>query len=421
MPVILQGDSRNLAAVLSEAGIAVSSPPFVSTLGKGGETKGFHSYDGDEAYNRCKRDYVEPNSPGQLGAMPAGDAPGMVVASPPYADAKTHPSLGHPEQHCEGGDILNYCTTGARPGDERYGSTPGQLGAMPAGDAPGMCVASPPYASGTVHGDSGIDAAKLTGNTAGRNSQALTMDGYGSTPGNLGNMPPGCLVSSPPFGEGETRDRSPVQPGMVADCITRAYTQDRQGTTPGNLATMTVSSPPWENVEGANAGHKFADVEGTAERRAEGYATGRLRGHYASKQAIMAQLERENGYAYGTDPGNIGNQAGDTFWSAARTIVEQVYQVLRPGGHAVWVVKAFVRDGQIVDFPGQWQALCESCGFVTLHEHHAMLTEERGTQIGLDGNHNTKRVERKSFFRRLAESKGSPRIDYETVLCMVRP
>jgi hypothetical protein len=29
--------------------------------------------------------------------------------------------------------------------------------------------------------------------------------------------------------------------------------------------------------------------------------------------------------------------------------------------------------------------------------------------------------ERKSFFRRLAESKGSPPIDYETVLCMRKP
>jgi HTH-type transcriptional regulator/antitoxin HigA len=123
---------------------------------------------------------------------------------------------------------------------------------------------------------------------------------------------------------------------------------------------------------------------------------------------------------YDDTAGNIGNQQGDTFWSAARTIVEQLYMVLRPGAHAVFVLKAFVRNGQIVDFPGQWQALCESVGFVTLHEHHAMLTEERGTQIGLDGERHTKKVERKSFFRRLAESKGSPRIDYETVICTVK-
>lgn len=31
------------------------------------------------------------------------------------------------------------------------------------------------------------------------------------------------------------------------------------------------------------------------------------------------------------------------------------------------------------------------------------------------------RTERKSFFRRLAEKKGSPRIDHETVLVMRKP
>jgi len=38
----------------------------------------------------------------------------------------------------------------------------------------------------------------------------------------------------------------------------------------------------------------------------------------------------------------------------------------------------------------------------------------------LFGHKIVKRKERKSFFRRLAESKGSPRIDHETVLCMVK-
>ena len=85
------------------------------------------------------------------------------------------------------------------------------------------------------------------------------------------------------------------------------------------------------------------------------------------------------------------------------------------------MTKRFVRKGEIVDFPGQWRELCESVGFVTLHEHRAMLVEDRGTQIDLFGNHHTKTVERKSFFRRLAENKGSPRIDWETVHCMVKP
>jgi len=124
---------------------------------------------------------------------------------------------------------------------------------------------------------------------------------------------------------------------------------------------------------------------------------------------------------YGSTPGNIGNNTGDDFWTAARQIVDQVYASLAPGGHAVWIVKHFVKNKQRVDFPGQWRQMCEAAGFVTLHEHRAWLVEDRGTQIDLDGNHHNHKVERKSFFRRLAENKGSPRIDWETVYCMVKP
>ena len=114
---------------------------------------------------------------------------------------------------------------------------------------------------------------------------------------------------------------------------------------------------------------------------------------------------------------NLGNQRGDTFWSTAKTILEQCHQILKQGGHAIWVVKSFVRRGRIVDFPGDWQRLCESVGFKTVCIHHAMLVKEMRHQT-LFGHTEVKRKERKSFFRRLAESKGSPRIDFEVVLCM---
>jgi len=60
-------------------------------------------------------------------------------------------------------------------------------------------------------------------------------------------------------------------------------------------------------------------------------------------------------------------------------------------------------------------------GFVTLHEHRAMLVHHKGTQMTLDGGQLEIKTESKSFFRRLAEKKGSPRIDWETVWCMEKP
>ena len=345
------------------------------------------------------------------------------VSSPPYEGSIRHDAGGsHKETWINeygGGDVPPRC----------YGDNPSNLGNLTGGfDA---AVASPPYAD-SMEKPGGIDPSK-SDHIGGPHSQMNRSDTrYGGSDGQLGAMPEGefsAAVSSPPFGAAETRDRSPYQGGFVGDMMGRAYTQSRQGETDGNLGGMetraedfeaVVSSPPWENVEGSNAARKHKDPEALAEERAEGYRTGRLKGHLASKEAILRALQRENDYNYGNSPGQLGVEQADTFWSAARTIIEQVYAALVPGGHAVWVTKAFVRDGERVDFPGQWRQLCEAVGFVTLHEHHAMLVEDNGTQLGFfEDDHLV--TERKSFFRRLAESKGSPPIDWETVWCMEKP
>jgi len=124
---------------------------------------------------------------------------------------------------------------------------------------------------------------------------------------------------------------------------------------------------------------------------------------------------------YGQTDGQIGNSSSNDFWSAARQIVQQTYLALKPGGISVWVVKSFVRRKRVVNFPFQWCQLCELVGFETLHEHHAMLIQDFGTQMHLDGGETKNRRARKSFFRRLSEKNGSPEINYEVVYCMMRP
>ena len=115
--------------------------------------------------------------------------------------------------------------------------------------------------------------------------------------------------------------------------------------------------------------------------------------------------------------GNIAKEQGPTFWQAAKQILEQCHQILRPGGHAIWVCKDFVRKGKRVPFSDDWLKLCEAVGFKLVCRHKAMLLKEE-THKSLFGHDITKKTERKSFFRRLAEAKGSPRIDWEDVICM---
>jgi len=124
---------------------------------------------------------------------------------------------------------------------------------------------------------------------------------------------------------------------------------------------------------------------------------------------------------YGDSDGQLGQSSGDTFWSASRQIMQQVYAILKPGGVTIWVCKRFVRKGQIVEFSQQWAQLGLACGFESLEWIRAWLVEDRGAQFALNGDLVERKVERKSFFRRLAESKGSPRIDWEDVIVQRKP
>jgi hypothetical protein len=217
-----------------------------------------------------------------------------------------------------------------------------------------------------------------------------------------------AAISSPPFGAAETRDRSPYSPGYVADMMSRAYTQSRQGETAGNLAQLetteedlvaVVSSPPFESSVGSDDPDKRGGLYRDPRRRGDVNLTA----------------------TYGDSPGQLGAEDGETFWNAARAVVEQVFAALAPGGYAVWVTKAFVRDGERVDFPDQWRRLCEAVGFETLHKHRTWMVQEHGVQLDLFGGEEAITKQHKSFFRLLAERKGSPHVDYEVVWCMRKP
>ena len=249
-----------------------------------------------------------------------------------------------------------------------------------------------------------------------------------------------CVVSSPPF-LGSQEGASVAGPssgmwkgyekGLKAGNGSKTYesSQRAYGQTPGQLGNLkpgavdaVVSSPPFmlsdnRDVDKTPFAHKF---HGDQKYGDENPSMGGIGGDRLSENAQSNRLQHVEAI------GNLGNIVSsgnngqlinqDTFWQAAKEIVQQCHQILKPGGHAIWVVKAFVRKGKRVDFPGDWRRLCESVGFKTVCTHHAMLVKET-TDNGLFGEIKEKK-EWKSFFRRLAESKGSPAIDFEVILCM---
>ena len=256
-------------------------------------------------------------------------------------------------------------------------------------------------------------------------------ENYGDDPSNLGNLPPGNLdavIASPPYAESvNAGDGKGIAAGSIHKLDPNnpfyrpSYNKEKlnklggasYGSSPGQLGQMregsveaVVSSPPYE--ASLNSDHHGLDLE----------KCGPWRGGRTLKGKAEKLLDD---ISYHAGPDNLGNSSGDTFWSASRQILEQVFLAVKPGGHCVWVTKAYVRKSKLVDFPDQWRQLCEAVGFRTLHEHRALLVEDDGTHLTTEGGEQRMTRERKSFFRRLAERKGAPRIDWETVWCLERP
>lgn len=391
-PVIHCGDSRRLCDVLGMAQACISSPPYSEGLGHGGSSYKECGAGG----HRLKEAQVlgYGTTDGQLGSMPEGNY-SAIVSSPPFSGT---------EQPCASQtqalkDYESFKTT-----SKRDSTLTGRVGAV---------VSSPPYSDQGQQ--SGSDTpARLgilrNGVTRGGDTRFKYAD---ESTGQLGAMkegePPAAIVSSPPYSESTVVDGRSVTDAQThtrpigdMSSVDHGY-----GTTNGQLGAMVVGSPPFE---GSLPGEPRNDnsILGQQQR-----GDNRL-----GETSRTHCLGRSTEGTYGCSEGNIGNQSGETFWSASKIIVQQCHQILRDGGVAIWITKDFVRKGQRVPFSDQWLALCESLGFQLVCRHRAMLVKRGDRQKLLEGGEHQTEKSRKSFFRRLAEKNGSPRIDWEDVICV---
>jgi len=401
---------------------AISSPPYCQTVtdhkGQTDALKGGKFTSGGDSF---LYNYSYGETDGQLGAM-KGDGFDAAISSPPYTGniqvEKNSKSFDRTKQYevyraSGGGQSFEaFCATQVLH-SQGYGNSDGQLGAMK-GDGFDAAISSPPF-QGSQQVDNRTKPSTAMSNTWEKRFGEIT---DGVSDGNLANMSNGdfqAAISSPPFRQSEGGTPEPKPGGVIDERLTARHLAGNSagkayGDTEGQLANMgegdfegLVSSPPFERVEGRHSSDKFKDPEESARARSEGLRTGQVKGHYASEEAILRSMQKANEQVYGNTEGNMGNDSGDDFWLAARQIVEQVYLALKPGGHAVWVCKDFVKNKTRVPFSDQWRQLCEAVGFVTLHEHHALLVRNQGKTHTLEGNLKDISNASKSFFRRLAE------------------
>ncbi len=192
-----------------------------------------------------------------------------------------------------------------------------------------------------------------------------------------------------------------------------------------------LSSPPFENREAQKAIRKFRDPEGFAAEQERRYRSGEMKGHFASKEAILRGMEQQS---IELSKDNIGKTQGETYLAAMLRVYQQMHAVLKPGGVVCLVTKNPVKNKEIRRLDLDTIRLMEAVGFVFLERQMAMLVRESGVQAGFGLNFETEdeagnprtvligaekliRTERKSFFKRLFE-RAHPhlRVDHEDVL-----
>ena len=279
-------------------------------------------------------------------------------------------------------------------------------------------LSSPPYAETVSSDGSGIDWGKSV-NPRTRDDKSVQnaeahAGRYGTTPGNLGNLRAGSL-SSPPYAESLQApggSRTPNAPdGFKLGRSTPGHpcgpnsqlAQTSYGSTPGQLGALkggSLASPPFEDSDQRGCPESKWGLIQACIRDGRGHSS--------------THLPPSMGKDYGDTAGQLGNDRGPTFWDALRVIAAELHALLAPGSVCAWVCKDFVRAKQRVTFCDDFCTLVAQCGF-TVFERWRCWQVSRTKQATMFSG--TKpQSEHKGFFRRLAEAKGSPRIDFEEVV-----
>lgn len=272
------------------------------------------------------------------------------------------------------------------------------------GEQAQVILTSPPYVDGCARtGGADPHPEYIRGGKVG-----CVLESY-----SLNYSSPAVVLTSPPFGEQQTggglaKPDAVYAPDGSRFGINHGY--QGQGATLGQLAAMhpgsheevvhaIITSPPYS--EGLSKEHTYAD---DSKRNKDS-----CRRIYTEKRIADT--------FYGRSEGQLGNLNAETYWESVAQVYCQCFALLPENSHMVVVIKQYVRAGKLVDLPCQTAELLEAVGFHVVHIHEAMLVS-KDSQLTLDGREHRK--SHKSFFRRLCEAKGAPRIDAEIVLCAAR-
>lgn len=330
--------------------------------------------------------------------------------------------------------------------NKRYGTLPGWgQAAVVQGDSRHLCevlagagftgaVSSPPYSNKVVRERSShlesarLKAKGLTDTPHGLTRGQLAHEAYGQAIGQLASLPEddapqvpqaGAVVSSMPFTTSDNRGAAKMPDGYFVRQDGTPFGEGRSiyGTldSPANFGNLPAGEPPIREY-GVTAGQLGAMTEGQPVQVQASVSSPPFE-HTTGHDGGKKHLPRIGNFAldYGATNGQLGTESGTIFWEAATEIMRQVQSALPCGAVAAWVCKAFVRGGELVDFPDQWRVLGESCGFETIARIRCWLVEGKGAQWTLENELEERYTERKSFFRLLSERRARAQKHWQSV------
>jgi hypothetical protein len=427
-PRIVNGDSRRFAGLVGEAAAVVTSPPYAEAIKNeqndsdvlsAKEASGEidqSSFRSPGPYSQCRQKRSYGTTPGQIGALKEGTLAG-VVTSPPWTECGKTLNVE--------GKCRQVTTERSRQVHEpAYGTTPGQIGALKEG-----ALALPCSICGTL--TNGDESCQQIGRTtfAVQTGQKPGPSPSSETAGDAATAEQQRTCTS-------TTSKTPKQ--LAGNGTTGRKTSKRSAgpATPDDMPspenTDSTNASSAEPKSGPEAGRlSSADQTNAANDTSE--TPSKPTEHESSAALLCAACAASQSNTDCEDTSTAPTTAQEppkrrankrpvdpnaqTYWSEMAKVYREVHKAMKPGAVMACVVKDYISGGKRVPLCDDTCTLLAHLGFDVFERTRAMLVK-RDEHPGLfdEGEAVVKEVSRKSFFRRLAEKKGSPRIDHEEVL-----
>lgn len=339
--------------------------------------------------------------------LPLPSAADACLTSPPYAEALTYQQAGAGGEHWEllrAGYTPGEIAELRRAGDPRVTQTRREAGYSRSpeniGNLPHAVISSPPYADVASRDRSNEPYCQAQDPVLraryGSGDTNRHIDGYGHSDGQIGDLPHAgvddACVSSPPFAETLATSHASQRGWVRANGKPQGFGESTFNDYGSSEGQIGVLRHGGV-VHAAVTSPPYMDQHAIGNDNLTGHGLGRSDGKPRGESLQKDRYQEGASLALAGDP--------ETYADACLAVYRECYRVVRPGGALVLVTGNYVRGGEIVDLAVDTIKLAQAAGWTPWecwrHEKSSV-----------------------SFWRRLHHRQGRPVVTHEDVLVFVK-